>query len=376
MQLFFTDATFIYQGLPRPKIPFLCNADMQLLAEPNEYLRYISIIKGRTRSPKTWRTYASHLYEFFAYLELNQTDWHKVDLAVLATWRDTMLARGCARSTANQRLRCVEGFYTWGVQSKMIAATPFSSDLIRVSKHRGMLAHVDASGGKFSANVLTMQTPARPLAFLILADAIRFLDSLGPLHLKLMSYLALLTGMRREEVTSLSYRVFPNPCGHDPSKQLPMTLDERRTPTKGMKTRTVMVPYDLAVVIWNYFCVEWPKRNARHTRHYGQESARIFLSENGHEFSDRYLNNAFAKAVNRTGIQCHPHMLRHTYGTYEFLRMTRKYGQDRALLWLRERMGHASITTTEVYVHAAELLTNHDIDDYQTEILGVLSHGN
>ena len=68
-------------------------------------------------------------------------------------------------------------------------------------------------------------------------------------------------------------------------------------------------------------------------------------------------------------------MLRHTYGTYELLRMSQKEGQSKALLWVRDRMGHSSITTTEEYIHAGDLIRNDDVDGYQAEVGQVLRRG-
>jgi len=375
MHLFFTDATFVWQGFTRPDLPFLCDKNMELVSAPNAYLRFIGTVKGKTRSPKTWRTYANHLYEYFTFLELNNLNWKDVSLSSLATWRDTMLSRGCSRSTVNQRLRCIADYYTWAVQSTLIEKSPMSVESVRTSKHRGLLTHIDSSGRRVEANILTTQTHTSPPKFLLLGQAIDFIEALSPHLLKLMGYLALLTGLRREELTCLVYKVFPNPCGQDPNKQLPMILDEKFTPTKGAKTRTVMIPYDLAVALWNYFCLDWPKRHALHVRKHKRESLNFFLSEYGDELSIRYLNNAFSKASKKTGIPCHPHMLRHTFGTYEFLRMSEKMGRDRALLWLRERMGHSSITTTEMYIHTADLIENREVDEYQRNVMEKISNG-
>lgn len=360
----------------RPKIPFLCDNEMNLVFAPNEYLRYIATVKGRTRSEKTWETYANHLYEYFSFLEANTLDWNAVSQVEVAAWRDGMLERKCARSTVNQRLRCVHAFYKWAMQHGKILSLPFSTEDIWISKQRGFLAHVDASGGRFEANALTIQTHKPLPQFLHLNKAVQFLDALSPHRLKLMGYLALLTGMRREEIVSLDYRVVPNPIGQDPDKQLSMRLDSEITPTKGSKTRTVMIPYDLAIALWNYFSLDWPKLNRLHKRKYGQESTRFFLSKSGEHLSIKHLNNAFALVGKKIGITCHPHMLRHTYGTYELLRMSEKEGTSKALLWVKDRMGHSSITMTEKYIHAVDLIRNDDVDGYQIEICEALRRGN
>jgi site-specific recombinase XerD len=375
MRLFFTSTEFTWKGITRERVPFLCNAEMELVPAPNAYLLYVASIRGRTRSPRTWETYGNHLYEFFSFLEINGMAWNDMDQSRLAAWRDSMLERGCVRSTVNQRLRCVCGFYEWAVRSNHISQRPFAKEDIWINKGPGFLAHVDAGGNQFNANELTVQTHQPLPKFLILENAIRFLESARPHALKLMGYLALLVGMRREEIVALDYRVIPNPAGHDSGKLLPMILDSKITPTKGNKTRTVMLPYDLAVALWDYFSTLWPKLNRMHKLKFGRESTRVFLSKYGGELSIRYLNNAFRKVGKRSGIECHPHMLRHTYGTYEFLRMNKHYGQTKALLWVRDRMGHSSIRTTEIYIHAADLVRHTAVDDYQLDVLESLSNG-
>ncbi|HJV50643.1 MAG TPA: tyrosine-type recombinase/integrase [Noviherbaspirillum sp.] len=382
MRLFFTDNEFVWKGVARPNIPFLCDSEMELVSAPNEYLRYVAAVRGRTRSEKTWATYGHHLYEFFAFLEANDLGWDKVDQTHIAAWRDAMLERSCERTTVNQRLRCVHAFYQWVTREGRIHAVPFATEDIWVAKPRGFLAHVDASGGRFDANELTVQTHKPLPKFLHMDKAIHFIEALSPHSLKLMAYLALLTGMRRFEIVGLDYRVVPNPAGHDPGKQLRMVLDPMLTPTKGDKERFVMLPYDLSVALWDYFSgidykhgLDWNKRNALFKRSHGKESTRFFLSSYGEELSERYLNNAFADASKATGIKCNPHKLRHTFGTYELLRMSKKVGQSQALLWVRNRMGHSSITTTEQYIHAADLVQHDDVDGYQLEVLEALRRG-
>lgn len=375
MRLFVTGEEFATNGMSYPGIPFLCDKEMELVSAPNQYLRYVAVVRGRTRSLRTWRTYGHHLYEYFAFLEANDLAWDVVNQSQIAAWRDNMLKRNCTRSTVNQRLRCVHAFYEWSLRSGITHSLPFLTQDVWVAKPRGFLAHVDASGSRFAANELTIQTYKPVPKFLHMEKAIRFLETMSPHRLKLMGYLALLTGMRREEVVGLDYRVVPNPGGHDPDKMLPMQLDATLTPTKGNKTRTVMLPYDLSVALWEYFKWVRSKLGVLHKRNHGKESTKFFLSINGEELSIRHLNNVFAKVSAKTGILCHPHMLRHTYGTYELLRMSQKEGQSKALLWVRDRMGHSSITTTEKYIHAGDLIRNDDVDGYQAEVCEVLRRG-
>lgn len=375
MKMFVTGDEFEKNGVKYPGIPFLVDQNMQLLPAPNQYLRYVAITRGRTSSPKTWLNYGNHLYEYFAFLEANNLSWDCVNTAHIAIWRDSMLERGCKRSTVNLRLRGVHLFYQWAQRSGLSHALPFDTDDVFVTKPRGFLSHLDASGGRFTANELTLQTHKAVPKFLHQDKAIRFLETLSPHRLKLMGYLMVLTGMRREEVAFMDYRVVPNPAGHRPDSMLNMELDATITPTKGSKTRVVKLPYDLGVALWDYLAFSRPKLAALFKRSRGRETTRLFLSEAGQELSIRHLNNSFAYVSRKTGIHCTPHMLRHTYGTYELIRMISKVGESKALLWVRDRMGHSSVTTTEKYIHAADLARHDGIDGYQTEICEALRRG-
>ena len=375
MKLFITGEEFVSAGVPHPGVPFLVDRDMELVSAPNQYLRYIATVRGRTSAPKTWLTYGSNLYEYLAFLESNGFAWHTVTIIHLAAWRDSMLMRKCKRTTVNQRLRCVQAFYGWATLNGIAHSVHLDTESIQVPKPKGFLAHIDASGGRVETNPLTLQTHKHLPKFLHLDQAKRFIEALSPPRLKLMGYLMLLTGMRREEVVGLNCRVVPNPAGHTPNKQLPMELNAALTPTKGSKTRTVMLPYDLAVALWDYLTWSRSKIALQFKRKHGKETTRFFLSELGEELSIRHLNNTFAQTSAKTGIRCTPHVLRHTYGTYELLRMKEKYTESQALLWVRDRMGHSSITTTEKYIHAAGLAKTDEVDGYQAEICEALRRG-
>lgn len=376
MKLFQTDSDLIIAGIPRPGIPFFCDTEMELVAAPNQYLRYIATVKGRTRSVRTWQTYGNHLLDYFAFLEDNDLKWDGVEQTQIAAWRDAMLERNCSRNTANQRLLCVDRFYHWAIKQGLSHSMPFSKEEVWVAKPKGFLAHVDVSKGRFDANDLTMQSYKTPPKFLSLDKAISFLEALSPRRVRLMGYLMLLTGMRREEVVELDYRVVPNPAGCDDTKAIPMKLDAEITKTKGNKTRVVMVPYDLATALFDYFTFEWPKLLKMYKARYGEETTRFFLSSDGELLSMHGLNGVFQRFSKKTGVHCHPHMLRHTFGTYELLRMTRTKGDSQALLWVRDRMGHSSITTTEKYIHAADLIKHDAIDGYVADVCEALRRGN
>ena len=65
-------------------------------------------------------------------------------------------------------------------------------------------------------------------------------------------------------------------------------------------------------------------------------------------------------------------MLRHTFGTYELLRLEQRINQGNALLWVKERMGHRSIQTTLRYAHLATALDQQVLDAYQENVSAMM----
>lgn len=374
--MYTTDSTYVVAGMARPGIPFLCDKKSELVSAPNRYLDHIAVVRGRTRSPNTWMTYAEHLYDYFSFLEDNDLDWATADERTMAAWRDGMAQRSNTVGTINGRLRCVQRFYTWAAQVGLLLTEPFGVQDVVVSRSGSFLAHAKADGGRALVNELTLREPRALPGYLQIDQAIQFLESLTPRRMRLMGYMMLLTGMRREEVVGLDYRVLPNPAGQPQNIALDMVLDPALTPTKGSKERTVKVPYLLGVALYEYFTWERPMLERMHKAEHGHSTTRLFLSQHGEELSINAVSVAFHDASLACGIKCTPHMLRHTYGTFEFIRMSQKQGKDRAMFWVRDRLGHSSIATTEIYVHMAETLRDDVVDGYVDDVCGALARGN
>lgn len=376
MKLFLTDDTYVVSGVTRPGVPFLCDREMELVEAPNRYLDHIAVVRGRTRAPNTWATYADQLYDYFSFLEANRLDWMTADERTISAWRDGMVQRGNRVGTINQRLRGVQRFYDWAALNRLVPFVPFTSSSVVINKSAPFLAHVDVSGSRSTVSEVTLREPRRLPRFLHIDQATKFLDAIRPRRMRLMGYTMLLTGMRREEVAGLDYRVLPNPAGQPVDRALDMLLDSKITPTKGSKDRLVKVPYMLGEALYEYFTWERPALERKHFDRYGTLTTKLFLTEQGDELSVESVSVVFNVASKKLTIKCTPHMLRHTFGTYEFLRMSAKYSKDRAIYWVRDRLGHSSIVTTEIYVHLADSLTFDATDGYVEDVCRALAHGN
>lgn len=374
MRLILTNNTFSIAGTAAPGIPFLVNIEGELVDVANRYLYFVSCISGRTRAETTRRTYADHLYDFFSFLEANDLAWNSIKSSYLAAWRNGMQERGLKRTTCNSRIRTVSAFYTWCLRTNLIDQLPFDRNEVLVKKPAGFLAHVDASGNRVNANELTLPS-TRPLPkFLSLRDAAMFIESLSPERTRLVGWLMVLTGLRREEAARLDIRVLPNLGGHDPTKSIKVTLDPSITPTKASKERWVQIPYVLAGHLHDYLMRERPRLAKMYKQRYGQATTRLFLTRTGEELSLDGLGEQFRQASQRSGIRCHPHMLRHTFAVHELVRMSGR-PKINALKWVSDRLGHTSITTTEIYIKAADIVSHDEADGYIAEMLQAMARG-
>ena len=104
----------------RRDVPMLLDGGMRLIEPACLWLMHIALIRGRTRSRQTWRTYGEALYDWWQTLEANGWAWDEVGTGELAAYRDHMLrhpsghtGRPYARSTINGRLRILSMFYRW-----------------------------------------------------------------------------------------------------------------------------------------------------------------------------------------------------------------------------------------------------------------------
>jgi integrase len=60
-------------------------------------------------------------------------------------------------------------------------------------------------------------------------------------------------------------------------------------------------------------------------------------------------------------------MLRHAYATYTLMSLRKSRYEGDPLLYVRDRMGHANVATTSVYLHlinqlASELILQHEAE--------------
>jgi integrase/recombinase XerD len=111
---------------------------------------------------------------------------------------------------------------------------------------------------------------------------------------------------------------------------------------KGNKERVVPVGAKAVAAIESYLAAGRPKLVT------ARSPANLFLTKRGTPFAAVTLWLRIKQRVRRSGIPRNitPHMLRHSFATHLL-----EHGAD--LRVIQELLGHATITTTEVYTHVA-----------------------
>jgi integrase/recombinase XerD len=111
---------------------------------------------------------------------------------------------------------------------------------------------------------------------------------------------------------------------------------------KGNKERVVPVGSKAVVALNRYLT------SGRPSLVKPRSPANVFLTRSGTRFASSTMWQHIKRRVRRSGVTRNitPHMLRHSFATHLL-----EYGAD--LRVIQEMLGHASISTTEVYTHVA-----------------------
>jgi integrase/recombinase XerD len=113
---------------------------------------------------------------------------------------------------------------------------------------------------------------------------------------------------------------------------------------KGSKTRLVPVGQSALTALTRYL------DQARATLVKKRSSSFIFLSKQGSALSETRMGELIRERAALAGLdpaRVHPHLLRHTFATHLL-----SHGAD--LRVIQEMLGHASISTTQIYTHVDE----------------------
>ena len=254
-------------------------------------------------------------------------DAYRRDLAQLSTWRKGPVAE----TTTEELERWLAEMRAAGVAASTVAR--------RVAAVRAFFRHQLLLGAREDNPAAALQLPRRTRTLprtLSPAEAERLIDAAAgtsPRSLRDRALVELLygAGLRVSEATGLHRRS--------------VDLDERvvRALGKGSKERLVPLGRPAAEALRRYIAFGRPHLDRR-------SRAELFLNARGGPLTRAGAFLILRRLAEKAGLEprrVHPHLLRHSFATHLL-----EGGAD--LRSVQEMLGHADLSTTELYTHVSD----------------------
>ncbi len=341
--------------------PILLNAKMAIIEPAFAWLMDHAKLSGRAQVSETVRTYGEHLYDWFDALEQSGIEWREADDRVIAAYRNRMLenpsqhtGRPYARTTINARVSTVCRFYGWALDQGLIDHRPF-----RLTEKMTLILDDAYRPGlqRRQVNALIVSRPEKLPRPLRVAELARLFAHLRPTA-RLAAQWALGAGLRRKELCALAVDQIPDSWPLDlvgaPLIGVPLHI------TKGERPRTVYPPLRLLDHTHWYIGEERARiiRRARRADRRYRTSSNLLLNEHGRAMTRKLLTTQLAEAFAASGLHGTLHWLRHTFAMAMLARLqvqARTNPDLNPLKVVQVLLGHASITTTAIYLRCVEL---------------------
>jgi integrase/recombinase XerD len=289
---------------------------MQTLVE--DFLQYLRHERGQAEH--TQRTYAALLNKFVAWAgKQGLSDWKAVELRHLMSFlqheRERALAnqpkdspRRLSSESVYLEIAALRAFYRFAEDEKLLPAN--IAEYLSLPRRWKRLPK--ALTGQEIESLLVPETPETPRS---LCD-------------QAVLELAYASGLRLSELRTVRL------------EQLHLEAGFINVVGKGNKERVVPVGRKAVAALERYLNAGRPRLVT------ARSPAAVFLTRRGTPFAPVTLWLRIKQRVRRSGIARNvtPHMLRHSFATHLL-----EHGAD--LRVIQELLGHASISTTEVYTH-------------------------
>ncbi|USS89607.1 site-specific tyrosine recombinase XerD [Fructilactobacillus cliffordii] len=284
------------------------------------YLHYLVVERGLAAN--SVQSYRQDLTQFIDYLQQHHlTSWGVIDQFTILSYLEREKKTGKARNSVIHSVSSLRKFFQYLMRMKVITVDPMQK--IATPKR-----------GTHLPSVLTDQEVQRLLAVP---------DVQKKLGLRDRAILEVLyaTGLRVSELVNLKLQ------------DLHLEMHLIQTLGKGNKER--IVPIDDVAIEWLTRYLD----TARSELLKQTANAYVFLNAHGHQLSRqsvwKMLKQMAVAAVIQKNIT--PHTLRHTFATHLL-----ENGAD--LRTVQELLGHADISTTQIYTHVSHEHLTHEYQKY------------
>lgn len=288
-----------------------------------DFLGYLAVERGA--SPHTISAYGGDLRAYLKFLDARSTDPLKARREDVTGFMAELQHQQMAPSTVERKIAAVKSFYSFLARESLTDSHP-------------------------TVDLALPKVPARLPEVISIQDAEQLLSQpfpSGPVGYRDRAALEVLygCGLRVSELTGLDLL------------DLDLEAGFVRVMGKGGKERLVPIAGAALNALSEYLEHGRPYLRAKKvsTR---QDPSAVFLNVRGGRLTRQAVFGIVRTYGERAGLQLHPHTLRHSFATH----MLQGGAELRAL---QEMLGHADISTTQVYTHVdrahvrEEYLTTH-----------------
>lgn len=274
----------------------------------SKFIDYLTSEKNYSKHTVT--AYKKDLEDFsrFCDLEYDLRSVDSVSYAIIRSWIVLLVDSGVTNRSINRKMASLKAYYKFLMQTGTIQSTPFA-------KHKA-LKIVQKIAMPFSSDEMQK-----------LLSEIPFEDNFEGVRDKLIIELLYATGIRRDELINLKI------------KNVQFTPDTIKVLGKRNKERIIPLIPKVSSLIQEYLIM-------RNNLDSIKDKDYLFLLKSGYKIYDslvyRVINHYFSIVTSKEKKS--PHILRHTFATHLL-------NQGADLNAVKELLGHASLSSTQVYTH-------------------------
>ncbi len=272
-----------------------------------KFLNYLKF--ELNRSERTVKSYGEDLRafeEFFKNLD-GHPSWESVDSDIIRDWMESMMDKGNNATSINRRLSALRSFYRFALARELVVKDP-AHDVVGPKKKKPLPQFLKEN----EINALL--------------DSDMWEDTYDDMRARTIVMTFYETGMRLSELTGL--------------RDVDVDFVNHELKVTGKRNKQRIIPFgaELAQTLADY-------KNLRDATERGN-CGKFFLTDKGLAMQNAQVREIVKKHLSRvcTLKKRTPHVLRHTFATAML-------NHEAGLESLKRLLGHARLSTTEIYTH-------------------------
>jgi integrase/recombinase XerC len=244
-------------------------------------------------APKTLESYLIDIEQFLNHLNMRFEELRPKHIMHYINMLN------CSGRSANRKLSSLSSFFNYLISEDVVESNP-------------------------TFNVKRTTIPGKFADYLKPEQVKRVLSTCRNIQERMIVSTFYFTGVRLEELRTSQLA------------DLDLGVRELKVMGKGRRERYVLFPPGLGKMFTEYLV--WREKTE-------PKVANLFVSLGGKEISRNKIEYMFRVLSKKSGVKIHPHKLRHSFATEAIKR-------DVSRESLKELLGHMSVNTTGIYVHA------------------------